>query len=102
MLRRRAPSFWLPIFLAPALVLAVLAPTLLYPYGRDQAVFACAGSLIARGGMPYRDIWEVKPPGIYLLYALLASLAPPGTPPTGWPLMLLVRVADVGVASGVG
>lgn len=81
--------------MAVAGVLAVLAPTVFYPYGRDQSVFACAGSVIARGGMPYRDIWEIKPPGIYLAYALLARLAPDH----GAGLMHAVRAADLAVAA---
>lgn len=85
--------------LVPALiVLAILSPTLLFPYGRDQGVFAYVGSAIARGELPYRDVWDLKPPGIYLIYALLARLV--GDP--GEPLMLALRVADLAVAAGVG
>jgi hypothetical protein len=80
------------------LVALVLAPTLLFPYGRDQSVFAYVGSVIARGGMPYRDAWDLKPPGIYLLYAFLASLCPDD----GKYLMLWVRAADVGIAAATG
>ncbi|HUU54388.1 MAG TPA: glycosyltransferase family 39 protein [Armatimonadota bacterium] len=47
---------------------ALLAPILTYPFGRDQGVFAAAADIIERGGVPYRDIWDVKPPGIFYLY----------------------------------
>jgi hypothetical protein len=43
-------------------------------YGRDQAIFAVVGRTVLEGGMPYRDAWDIKPPGIYLLYALAAWL----------------------------
>jgi len=51
-----------------ALGAILLAPTLTYPLGRDQGVFAAAADIIRRGGVPYRDIWDVKPPGIFYLY----------------------------------
>lgn len=76
----------------------LLLPSLLYPFGRDQAVFAYVGSVMARGGMPYRDAWDLKPPGIYLAYALLASLSRDH----GLGLMHLLRAADVAAAAGVG
>jgi 4-amino-4-deoxy-L-arabinose transferase-like glycosyltransferase len=46
----------------------LLAPMLLYPFGRDQGAFAAVADVIARGGAPYRDAWEIKPPGIYYLF----------------------------------
>ncbi len=85
--------------LIPAcIVLVLLAPTLFYPYGRDQGVFAYVGAALARGELPYRDVWDLKPPGIYLLYALLARLAPD----PGASLMLLLRGADLAVAALTG
>lgn len=47
---------------------ALLSPLLAYPFGRDQGVFATAADVLARGGVPYRDFWDVKPPGIFCLY----------------------------------
>lgn len=85
--------------LFPALiVLGVLSPTLFFPYGRDQGVFAYVGAAIGRGELPYRDVWDLKPPGIYLLYALLTR----GVGEAGEPLMLALRLADLAVAAGVG
>src|SRR5262245_10675214 len=51
----------------------LLLPSLFYPFGRDQGVFAYAGSVILRGGWPYRDVWDVKPPGIYYTYAAMLA-----------------------------
>lgn len=81
---------------AALLALLVLSPSLLYPFGRDQSVFAYVGAVIAHGGMPFRDAWDLKPPGIYALYGLLAAVAPD----RHQGLMLLVRVVDVGAAMG--
>lgn len=88
-----------------ALVLALALPTLLYPLGRDQGMYANIGAAILRGGLPYVDMWDIKPPPIYYLYAL--SMALFGQTPLGvraldlllvpvgmWGLMLLgARIA---------
>ncbi len=47
---------------------ALLSPLLAYPFGRDQGVFATAADVLSRGGVPYRDVWDVKPPGGFYLY----------------------------------
>lgn len=63
------PWRWLPFLL----ILALGLPTLLYPYGRDQAMFAYVGSVWRHGGLPYRDAWDVKLPGVYAIYALVGG-----------------------------
>ncbi len=61
--------------------------------GKDQAIFTLIGERLAAGQMPYRDLWDHKPPGIYLIAALAALL--PGAP---WPAMwLLSVVATIGM-----
>lgn len=42
----------------------------LFDYGRDQGIYAMVGRSITQGGMPYRDAWDFKTPGIFLVYAL--------------------------------
>ena len=42
---------------------------LLFEYGRDQGIFAVVAETILRGGAPYRDAWDFKPPMIYFVYA---------------------------------
>jgi 4-amino-4-deoxy-L-arabinose transferase-like glycosyltransferase len=41
-----------------------------YRYGRDQGIYAVVADTLLRGGAPYRDAWDFKPPGIYWVYAL--------------------------------
>jgi len=58
-----------PLFL---IVLTILFsyPSLYYPFGTDQGVFAYVARMIIKGDVPYKDVWDIKPPGIYFLYAL--------------------------------
>ena len=35
----------------------------------DQAIFAVVGDGLLHAELPYRDRWEMRTPGIYLLYA---------------------------------
>ena len=70
----RAPAA-APYLLALLVTWLLLLPTLAYPLGRDQSVFAYLGRVIAHGGMPYRDAWDLKPPAIYLAYAGVIHLA---------------------------
>lgn len=51
------------------LVLIVAAPILTYPMGRDQGMYANIGKMILAGGTPYIDMWDIKPPPIYYVYA---------------------------------
>ncbi|MEW6534074.1 MAG: hypothetical protein AB1454_00465 [Candidatus Auribacterota bacterium] len=40
----------------------------------DEALYAEIANVILDGGIPYRDAWEQKPPGIYYLYAMVFAL----------------------------
>ena len=52
-----------------ALMLSV-APTFRSVPGRDSGVFLYVASLVLDGRLPYRDVWDHKPPAIYYLDAL--------------------------------
>ena len=47
---------------------------LMFSYGRDQGIYAMVASGVGHGQMPYRDLWDFKPPGIFLIYALAELL----------------------------
>src|SRR5215472_6478303 len=51
----------------------LLANLLSFGYGRDQGIYAVVGHAITLGGVPYRDAWDFKPPGIHFLFALARS-----------------------------
>ena len=67
----------LAVALLSLLSVAVLAPN--HPAGRDPAedtgVFFYAAERLLDGGVPYRDIWDHKPPGVYLVDAVGLALA---------------------------
>jgi hypothetical protein len=58
-----------------ALALFLLCMLLLYPFGRDQGIFAVVGRTILEGGVPYKDAWDHKTPGIFFVNALAQLLA---------------------------
>lgn len=51
-------------------VIFACSQILMFPFGRDQGVFATIADTILAGGMPYRDAWDIHPPGVYLTFAL--------------------------------
>lgn len=56
-------------------VMAVLFLDMLtFGHGRDQGIYTMVGRTVLEGGMPYRDSWDFKPPGIFLIYALARLL----------------------------
>jgi hypothetical protein len=63
----------------------LLLQILTFGYGRDQGIYAVVARTILDGGMPYRDAWDFKPPGIFLIYALSRALFGSGQ----WAIRLL-------------
>ncbi len=48
----------------------------LLPMQRDAVGYAYIGKEVARGAVPYRDVWDHKPPGVYVLNAFVYTLFP--------------------------
>jgi 4-amino-4-deoxy-L-arabinose transferase-like glycosyltransferase len=66
-----APDARWPLWLALAAVAGVFLlrfPNIVQPMGPDQGVYATIGWALQRGLDLYRDLFEQKPPGIYLTY----------------------------------
>jgi hypothetical protein len=57
-----------------ALVIAAALPILTYPLGRDQGEFAVIGRGLLAGKIPYVDLWNPKPPAVFLVYAAAIAL----------------------------
>ena len=60
--------------LCGAALFFLLLPTLFFPPQPDSSIYWLAGRAIGRGEMPYSAVFDIKPPGIHLLFALPASL----------------------------
>lgn len=69
----RDPDQWLALVCWLVIGFSGLS-ILLYSFGRDQGIYAVVADTILSGGMPYRDAWDFKPPGIFLTYALAQAL----------------------------
>jgi len=55
-------------------ILLSLIVLLQYRYGIDQGIYTAVSRVIADGGVPYRDVWDFKTPGIFFVYSLARSL----------------------------
>lgn len=69
-------------------------PTLAEPLAMDQALFAVIGEGLLRGERLYVDLWDHKPPGIYLLYAGISAI----TGGAAWGINLAGLLASVATA----
>src|SRR5262249_53625894 len=54
------------------------------PMGPDQGVYATIGWTMHRGFALYRDLFEMKPPGLYVIYWLAFGLAGPRASTIFW------------------
>jgi hypothetical protein len=75
-----------------ALLVLVRVPSLVQPAGADQDLYAYVGQEILRGGLPYRDAWDQKPPAVHYTYAALFAL---------WPHESVIPAADLAAAIAV-
>jgi hypothetical protein len=69
----RDPDVWLRAASWTVVVLAALQ-ILVFSFGRDQGIYALVGAGILEGKIPYRDLWDFKPPGIFFVYALAQGI----------------------------
>jgi hypothetical protein len=60
---------YLPLIAILVLTTLVALPILTYPLGRDQGEFAVIGRGLLQGKAPYTDLWNPKPPAVFLIYA---------------------------------
>ncbi len=69
----RDPDQWLAVVCWLVVAFASLQ-ILLFSFGRDQGIYGLVADVMLKGGMPYRDAWDFKPPGIFLVYGLAQGL----------------------------
>lgn len=99
--RNRAPDWhkawrvlWLPLVLLVAAFLLHWnrfgAPTA----GLDEQFYLLVGDRIWSGALPYVDIWDRKPPGLFLIYAAIRAL--PGNGIVAYQIVATVLMAANG------
>jgi 4-amino-4-deoxy-L-arabinose transferase-like glycosyltransferase len=66
------------LVLLPVIVLVVVIPQYRWPIHYNEAIFVVFGRAILEGGLPYRDLVDLKPPLIYYFYALIQGLTGDG------------------------
>jgi len=96
---RVSTAHW-PLLAAVAGVTLAGLPTVNFQYGPDQALFAYIGRKLVQGDVLYVDWWDVKPPGVFWTYALVAWL--PGGARTVRAFDLLVTLATVAAVYALG
>src|SRR6202163_465935 len=72
----RRHGVWVAIALFTVLALVVKLPQLVLPMGQDQGLYNAVADEIVHGGVPYRDAWDPKPPGVFYVHAALLALVP--------------------------
>ena len=60
---------------AIAFVIVLGLPTIIVPLATDQVIYSLGARTILDGGQLYKDFWEIKPPLIFLIYALPSAIA---------------------------
>lgn len=63
--------------LGAVVLLAILVRLPFLETGRldgDEAVYAQSAVSLLEGGLPYRDVWDHKPPGVYVTYAVAFAI----------------------------
>lgn len=72
LLRQR--YFWLLVAVFGLVHLALRLHFLAEPFERDEGFYATVATVMLDGGMPYRDAIDIKPPGVFLIYALFIGI----------------------------
>src|SRR3954470_12528282 len=76
----------------------LLLQILTYGYGRDQGIYAMVGRALLAGKMPYRDAWDFKPPGIFVIYAFTRAVFGSGQ----WGIRVLECAGLVAMVAAMG
>ncbi len=67
------PESWLGIACWLVIIFSV-AQVLVFSFGRDQSIYGVIAEGLLEGKVPYRDLWDFKPPGIFFVYAASFAL----------------------------
>ncbi len=72
--KAHAVKWGVAAFLALVIFSALRLPYLDMPLDRDEGTYLVIGKQVAEGKLPYKDVYEMKPPGLFYTYALMASV----------------------------
>jgi hypothetical protein len=89
--RARTSRSWAWIVVLFALI-AIRIPSIAQPAGGDQLLYSYVARHTLEGGVPYRDAFEQKPPGVFVVYAAMWGL---------WNDESVVAAADLAAAAAV-
>lgn len=67
----------------------------------DASVFMTIARTVASGGVPYRDAWDHKPPGIYIVEAFASFILPMGDWARAWTVSLVASIGSLAVVAVV-
>lgn len=71
------PNYWF-VWIAICLVYILIRINIVsIPLDRDEGIFGYAGQVILNNGLPYRDVFDHKPPVAFYLNALALLFVPP-------------------------
>jgi 4-amino-4-deoxy-L-arabinose transferase-like glycosyltransferase len=71
---RTSPLSRILLAIAVLFVVVRALPILTFPMGNDQGTYLTIGQGLLERKQPYRDLWDNKPPGIFIVYAGIAKL----------------------------
>lgn len=97
------PGRRLPVALlaaTTALAFLLRLPAVAEPLGIDQGFWASAAHQMARGQTLYRDVWDHKPPGSFLMYLMAFRLFGWHTSSVAW-IDLLAALAAAGLVFAI-
>lgn len=80
-------------WIALTLLVLIRLPSLVQPSGADQDLYAYVGQEIARGGLPYVDAWDQKPPAVHYTYAAMYGVWPRASVVAATDLLAAVAIA---------
>ena len=76
---RWRPADWAGFAAVCLFALLLRVPVAAMPLERDEGEYAYIAQQWLQGGLPYRDSFDQKPPGVHLMYVLIEALG--GTTP---------------------
>lgn len=76
--------WWLALGIITIIYTLLRVNSLGIPLDRDEGVFGYAGQRILEGGLPYLDVVDHKPPGVFYLYALALRFFSPTPQGVHW------------------